>query len=51
MLDSIKLDRRNVYITNVVNFRPPENRKPTEKEISRYLPFLIKHIEIINPKF
>lgn len=50
MLDSIKLDRRNVYITNVVNFRPPENRKPTEKEISRYLPFLVKHIEIINPK-
>ena len=30
--------------------RPPENRSPTEKEIERYLPFLIKHIEIIKPK-
>ena len=50
MLDSINLDRKNVYITNVVNYRPPENRKPTDEEISRYLPFLRKHIEIINPK-
>ena len=39
----------NVYITNVVNYRPPENRKPTEKEVDRYLPYL-KHIEIIGPK-
>jgi len=50
MLESIQLDRTKVYITNVVNFRPPENRKPTEEEINRYLPFLISHIEIINPK-
>ena len=50
MLESIKLNRNNVYITNVVNFRPPENRKPSNKEIDRYLPFLTKHIEIINPK-
>ncbi|MAJ85545.1 MAG: uracil-DNA glycosylase [Candidatus Pelagibacter sp.] len=50
MLKSINLDRDNVYITNVVNFRPPENRKPTEKEIKRYLPFLINHIQIIKPK-
>ncbi len=50
MLASINLDRANVYITNVVNYRPPENRRPTEKEIKRYLPFLVKHIEIINPK-
>ena len=50
MLGSIQLDRKNVYITNVVNYRPPENRKPTEMEISKYLPNLIKHIEIINPK-
>ena len=45
MLASIKLDREKVYITNVVNYRPPENRRPTEEEIKRYLPFLIKHIE------
>jgi len=50
MLSSINLDRDNVYITNVINFRPPENRTPTEEEITRYLPYLIKHIEIIDPK-
>ena len=50
MLSSINLDRNNVYITNVVNYRPPENRKPTDEEIRRYLPYLTKHIEIINPK-
>ena len=50
MLLSISLERKNVYITNVVNFKPPENRKPSDIEIKRYLPFLIKHIEIINPK-
>ena len=50
MLEAIKLDRSKVYITNVVNFRPPENRRPTENEIQRYLPYLQSHIEIINPK-
>ena len=50
MLEAIKLNRRNVYISNVVNFRPPMNRRPTDIEINRYLPFLNKHIEIINPK-
>jgi len=50
MLTAIQLDRKKVYISNVVNYRPPENRKPTEIEINRYLPYLISHIEIINPK-
>ena len=50
MLLSINLNRKNVYITNVVNFRPPENRKPSEDEVARYLPYLVKHIEIISPK-
>ena len=50
MLAAIKLDRTKVYISNVVNYRPPENRKPTELEINRYLPYLKNHIEIINPK-
>ena len=50
MLASINLDRKNVYLTNVVNYRPPENRRPTEEEITKYLPYLKKHIEIINPK-
>jgi len=50
MLESIKLHRKNVYISNVVNFRPPMNRRPTDEEIKRYLPFLTRHIELINPK-
>ena len=50
MLKAISLNRKNVYITNVVKYRPPENRKPTEVEISKYLPYLKKHIEIISPK-
>tara|TARA_B100000214_G_scaffold356210_1_gene314641 strand:+ start:64 stop:774 length:711 start_codon:yes stop_codon:yes gene_type:complete len=49
MLESIKLNRKNVYISNVVNFRPPQNRRPTDEEVNRYLPFLEKHIELINP--
>ena len=50
MLEAIKLNRKSVYISNVVNFRPPMNRKPTDEEIKRYLPFLVKHIELINPR-
>ena len=50
MLESINLSRKSVYITNVVNYRPPENRSRTEEEIQKYIPFLIRHIEIINPK-
>ena len=50
MLNAINLGREAVYITNVVNFRPPENRKPTEREVEMYLPYLKKHIEIIKPK-
>jgi len=50
MLESIQLNRTKVYISNVVNYRPPSNRRPTETEIARYLPFLKSHIEIINPK-
>ena len=50
MLASINLDRRNVYISNIVNYRPPENRRPTDEEINRYMPFIKKHIEIINPE-
>ncbi len=50
MLAAINLDRKKVYISNIINYRPPENRRPTEGEIKRYLPFISKHIEIINPK-
>jgi uracil-DNA glycosylase family 4 len=50
MLASINLDRKNVYISNIINYRPPENRRPTDEEMNRYLPFVKKHIEIIAPK-
>lgn len=50
MLESIKLNRSDVYITNIVKDRPPENRDPTEDEIKLYAPFLNRQINIIQPK-
>ncbi len=50
MLSAIKIERSKVYITNVVNYRPPNNRKPETSEIIRYSDFLREHISIINPK-
>jgi DNA polymerase len=50
MLKAINMDRNDVYITNVVNYRPPNNRKPEPAEITRYSEFLREHISIINPK-
>ena len=50
MLNAININRQNIYITNVVNFRPPNNRKPEPKEIIRYSEFLREHVTIIDPK-
>lgn len=50
LLLSIKLDRKNVYVTNIVKDRPPENRDPKPAEIELYAPFLDRQIEIIKPK-
>ena len=50
MLESINLNRQKVYISNIVNYRPPDNRRPTDDEIARYLPYVQKQIETINPK-
>jgi|ERR1700733_2515554 len=50
MIASIGLNRADVYITNVVKDRPPENRDPTPEEIRLYAPFLNRQIEIIEPK-
>ena len=50
MLKAINIERSKVYITNVVNYRPPNNRKPEPAEVSRYSNFLRKHISIIDPK-
>ncbi|MBA2587253.1 MAG: uracil-DNA glycosylase [Alphaproteobacteria bacterium] len=51
MLASIGLDRRtNAYITNVINWRPPDNRDPTPEEAAACLPFLRRHIELADPE-
>ena len=50
MLASIDLDRKaNAYITNVINWRPPDNRDPSPEEAAACLPFLRRHIELANP--
>ena len=49
MLAAIELDRNKVYISNIVPWRPPGNRQPSNEEIIQCLPFIQKHIEIINP--
>jgi DNA polymerase len=49
-LESINLNRSKVYITNVVNYRPDKNRKPTTYEINEFKKLLFWHIEIISPK-
>jgi DNA polymerase len=50
LLESINLNRSKVYITNVVNYRPDKNRKPTADEINEFKKLLFRHIEIISPK-
>ena len=50
MLKAININREKIYITNVVNYRPPNNRKPEPSEIIRYSNYLRKHISIIDPK-
>lgn len=50
MLGSIGLSREtNVYISNIINWRPPGNRSPEDREIALSLPFIQRHIEIMNP--
>jgi uracil-DNA glycosylase len=50
MLLAINIEREKLYSTYSINFRPPEDRKPTSQEVKRYSIFLKEHISIINPK-
>ena len=50
MLLAINIKKENVYSSYAINFRPPEDRKPTSQEIKRYSVFLKEHISIIDPK-
>ncbi len=51
MLDSIQLKRDDCFITNVLPWRPPGNRAPTDEEIAICLPFLLRQIELVKPKY
>ncbi len=50
LLESIDLKREDVYVTNILKDRPPNNRDPLKQEIKLYTPFLERQIEIIQPK-
>ena len=50
MLKAIKLDRTKVYLTNIINFRLPDNKKLSDYDIKIFKPLIFEHIEIINPK-
>ncbi|MDB4859170.1 uracil-DNA glycosylase [Candidatus Pelagibacter sp.] len=50
MLLAINIKRNDIYCSYAINFRPPEDRKPTSLEVKRYSVFLKEHISIINPK-
>ena len=50
MLVAAELDRKSVYITNIVKYRPPSNRDPLPSEKAEFWPYLMRQLEIINPK-
>lgn len=50
MLEMIDLEREDVYITNIVKYRPPGNRDPSPEEKSDFLPYLQAQLEVIQPK-
>ena len=50
MLASIQLRREDIYITNVVKYRPPENRDPSPEEIAACAPWLAGQVSLIDPK-
>jgi uracil-DNA glycosylase family 4 len=50
MLAAINLDRTDAYITNILPWRPPGNRSPTDAEIAACLPFTERHIELAKPR-
>ncbi len=50
MLASIGMKRSDIYITNIVKYRPPENRDPKEEEKQAFLPYLERQLKLIKPK-
>lgn len=50
MLESVQLNRDDVYITNIVKYRPPDNRDPLKSEKVAFIPYLERELRIIKPK-
>ncbi len=50
MLAEAGMERSDVYITNIVKYRPPNNRDPLPEEKAAFLPYLLRQLEIIDPK-
>jgi len=50
MLETIGMKRQDIYITNIVKYRPPANRDPEPEEIQAFMPYLKRQLEIIKPK-
>lgn len=50
MLETIGLKRADIYITNIVKYRPPNNRDPLPEEKQAFLPYLVRQLEVIKPK-
>lgn len=49
MLESIQLSRNQIYITNLVKYRPPNNRDPSKAEVKEFLPYLERQLNVIEP--
>ena len=50
IIEAINLKRSDIYIANILKHRPPDNRDPKPEERQKSLPFLLKQIELVNPK-
>lgn len=50
MLASVDLERKDIYITNIVKYRPPNNRDPLPEEKKAFWPYLVRQLEVIQPK-
>ncbi len=50
MIEAMGLQRKDVYICNVVKCRPPENRQPEPDEVTTCSPYLVRQLEVVNPK-
>lgn len=50
ILKAVNLDRTKVYITNILPWRPPGNRTPTNDEVLLFRPYVLRHIQLVHPK-